>query len=461
MIKKDEFYKRTVRSCNDDTLAEKLFAATDRQCKGRDAICKELGDTEKFRNLAMDVRNDAICDLDKNLDIFTKNIAKQGVTVHWAEDAEEARKIISKIATDNNVKKIVKSKSMITEEIELNHALEDKDIEVTETDLGEFIIQLADHKPAHIVLPAIHLSTDDVTEIFKDHILYTGPSDPKALTRAARQHLRSKFKEAQMGISGVNLAVAEQGLWSICTNEGNGRYITNKPDIYVGVMGIERIVKDLNAAGVIFKMLGRFATGQRITQYVNFSHGPCENDGPTQVHLVLLDNGRSDILASKYWPVLRCIRCGACLNACPVFRNIAGQSFLGCYSGPMGTVLLPLLLGMQRAKNIPKACTLCGLCSEVCPVKIPLADMILELRSDSSEQKLGTFIEKFAMTMMAWVMSKPKLYKLGQKAARIALKPMSKDGWIGWLPSIPGKWTKVKDLPVPAKKTFLSQNKTK
>jgi L-lactate dehydrogenase complex protein LldF len=456
------FYQKTEDACKDRALSDKLNSALETQIKGRLRVCEELGDVDAFKKLGADVRDDVLLGLDKYLLEFVKKITASGVNVHWAEDASEARQIISDIAKQRNVKTIVKSKSMITEEIELNTALENLDIEVTETDLGEFIIQIAGQKPSHIVLPAIHLSRREVADIFADKIDYTGSDDPKVLTKAAREYLRDKFKEAQMGISGVNFAIAEQGLWATCTNEGNARYAMTWPDIYVGVMGIERIVQDTDSAAVMLKLLARFATGQRITQYTNFAKGPCKEDGPKEVHLVLLDNGRSKILGTKYWKMLRCIRCGACLNVCPVFRYVGGQNFPGSYSGPMGTVLLPLLNGFDKAnQELPNACSVCGRCSEICPVKIPLHDLILDLKHDRSKTKYRDRLMKLGMWAVSLVMRHPAIYKLGQKFAKPALMLFSREGWVKWLPSIPGKWTKFKDLPLPANKTFISKFKNK
>ena len=456
------FYKKTVTACKDTGLSEKLTNALEAQIEKRESICSELGDVEKFKKLGADVRDNVLANLDKHLEQFVKNVTAAGVKVHWAKDDAEARQIISDIAKENDVKTVVKSKSMITEEIELNHSLEAEGIEVTETDLGEFIIQVADQKPAHIVLPAIHLSRQDVAEIFKDKIGYTDTDEPKILTKAARKHLRDKFKNADMGISGVNFAIADQGLWTTCTNEGNARYVMTWPNIYVGVMGIERIVQDTDAASVILKLLARFATGQRITQYTNFSKGPCDADGPKHVHLVLLDNGRSGILSGKYRKMLRCIRCGACLNVCPVFRSIGGQSFPGCYSGPMGTVLLPLFQGFEKTGKLPNACSVCGRCSETCPVKIPLHDYILELRYDRSKTRFRDKLEKFGMGIVGWAMRNPFIYRFGQRFAHMGLWWFTgSDGWVKWMPSIPGKWTQVKDLPLPAKKTYYAQSKDK
>ena len=457
----EAFYEKTVAACKDKALSEKLDAALETQIKARMRICEELGDVEKFRQLGADVRDNDLSGLDKHLLEFVEKISVAGVNVHWASDASEARQIISDIAKQRDIKTVVKSKSMITEEIELNDALESQGVEVTETDLGEFIIQVADQKPSHIVLPAIHLSRRDVADIFTDKIGYTDSDDPAVLTKAARDHLRDKFKKAQMGISGVNFAIAKQGLWTTCTNEGNARYVMTWPKVYVGVMGIERIVQDTDSATVILKLLSRFATGQRITQYTNFSKGPCKEDGPEEVHLVLLDNGRSKILSGKYWKMLRCIRCGACLNVCPVFRCIGGQNFPGSYSGPMGTVLLPLFKGFQATGILPNACSVCGRCTETCPVKIPLHDLIVELRCDRSKTRYCDFLEKMGMAVVSWAMRHPTLYKLGQKFARPGLMMFSRQGWVKWLPSYPGKWTKVKDLPLPSKKTYISGSKDK
>lgn len=455
------FYDNTVRACEDKTLSAKLNSALETQINSRQHICEELGDVEKFKQLGADVRDDILLNLDKYLLQFVERVSGAGVKVHWAQDASQAREIIQRIAKQRNIERVVKSKSMITEEIELNDALEEQGVQVTETDLGEFIIQVADQKPSHIVLPAIHLSRQDVANIFKDKIGYTDSDDPAVLTKAAREYLRDKFKNAQMGISGVNFAIAKEGLWTTCTNEGNARYVMTWPKVYVGVMGIERIMQDIDSASVILKLLARFATGQRITQYTNFSKGPCKADGPEEVHLVLLDNGRSEILKGKFWKMLRCIRCGACLNVCPIFRCVGGQNFPGSYSGPMGTVLLPLFKGFQETGSLPNACSVCGRCTDTCPVKIPLHDLILELRYERSKTRFRDHLEKMGMAVMAWAMRHPSLYKLGQRFARPGLMLFSRRGWVKWLPSIPGKWTQVKDLPLPSKKTYISQSNNK
>lgn len=452
-----DFDSKTRTACADRELGRKLRASSERQKEARAAACAELGDVERFRNLAAAIRDDVLANLDECLERFTDTAGRAGVQVHWACDALEARTVIRHIARDYGVTEIVKSKSMITEEIELNDHLQREGLTVTETDLGEFIIQLLDQAPAHIIFPALHLDAEEVAAIFRSRIGYDGPSEPEALTRAARRHLRDRFRIARMGVSGVNFALANEGMWAVCTNEGNGRYVTGMPGVYVAVMGIERIVRDAASAAVILKLLGRFATGQRITQYVNFTCAPANREGPEHVHLVLLDNGRSHILGTPYRQMLRCIRCGACLNVCPVFQYIGGQSFPGCYSGPMGSVLLPLQKGLGTAGDAAKACSLCGLCAEVCPVKIPLPDLLLDLRRDLTAAGIGSFAERVAMSTGAWILSRPMMYRAAQKAARFSLNALGKRGWVESLPWMPGRWTDVRDFPVPARRSFLSE----
>jgi L-lactate dehydrogenase complex protein LldF len=451
-----DFHELTSSACADEALRDKLRAATNRQRDGRVAICRELGDVEKFRDLAARLRDEILSDLDGFLACFAERVEARGVHVHWAADAAAAREAVLETAAAAGVTSVVKSKSMLTEEIGLNAAIEGEGIEVVETDLGEFIIQLLGQAPSHIVMPAIHLSAGEVNALFREKISYRGPPDAASLTMAARHHLRGKFARAGMGISGVNFAIAKEGLWTICTNEGNGRYVAGLPPLYVAVMGIERIVQDAASAAVILKLLGRFATGQRITQYLNLAGGPCRHDGPESVHLVIVDNGRTRILGSPYRSMLRCIRCGACLNVCPVFRTVGGQSFPGCYSGPMGSVLLPLQKGFDEAGATPKACSLCGICAEVCPVKIPLPDLLLELRADLVAERRGSVPERVGMRLAAGVLQSPLLYRAAQATARCVLGPLSRSGWVDSLPSIPGEWTKTKDFPVPAKESFFS-----
>ena len=450
------FYERSVQSLADPTLADKIGSATRRRYADQKKICKtELNDLEQTRRLVESIRTNVLQNFDHYLQELTDRLSSAGVQIHFAHDAEQARQIVLTIAQKNKVQNIVKSKSMVSEEIELNEFLKKQNLNVLETDLGEFIIQQADQKPSHLICPAVHLSKNDIADLFQKKLNYDGPADPTVMTKFARKILREEFRNADMGISGVNFAVADPGLIGICTNEGNGRYITTRPKIYVALMGMERIVPDLNAAVVMLKVLTRHATGQRITQYTSFIHGPSENDGPRQVHLIILDNGRSQILSQRYWPVLRCIRCGACLNACPVFRNLGGHAYGGAYSGPIGMMVLPLLFGLDSYPDLVKGCSLCDICSQVCPTRIPIAKILTELRNDLIRNGQSPLLEKCSMRIWAWGLRHHHLYQFVQRLMPWVLKPFSRNGWIKHLPFTPGRWTQVKDMPLPANKSFL------
>ncbi|MBD3334387.1 MAG: iron-sulfur cluster-binding protein [Candidatus Eisenbacteria bacterium] len=455
-VSRTSFIARAEAAGADPDLVEKIFSATDRQFRAREEITREIDDLEDLRALAAGVRDEVLDRWDAYLEFFAERAAANGVEVHWAADAAEARAQVAGIAHRHGARRIIKSKSMVTEEIGLNPALEAEGCEVVETDLGEFILQAAGQRPSHIVAPAIHLTTSEITAVFREAIGYEGPGDPSSLTRAAREHLREKFREAEMGVSGVNIAMAEEGAWAVATNEGNGRFVTSLPPVTTAVMGIERLVRDMTGAAVILKLLARSATGQRITQYTSIMSGPGGSDTPRHVHLVLVDNGRSAIRATPYAAMLRCIRCGACLNACPVFRRMGGHSFPGCYSGPMGSVLQPLLLGLEQAGDTCKACSLCHLCAEVCPVKIPLPDYLLALREDLVTQGHAPHAERWSMRAAGWVLSRPRLYRLAQKALRLGSGLRSREGWMRRLPGAAGGWTQTKDFPRPAPRSYLS-----
>jgi L-lactate dehydrogenase complex protein LldF len=456
------FFERSAKLLREPGLMDKINTATTGRFEKQQKICREeFPDHQAMRDLLRDMRNDVLDHLDQYLATLTENLTAAGVKIHFAPNADAACEAIYALARENNVSRIVKSKSMVSEEIELNDFLESKGLSVIETDLGEFIIQQAHQKPSHLICPAVHLNKNDIADLFKNKLAYDGPVDPAAMTKFARKLLREEFRTAKMGISGVNFAVADPGLLATCTNEGNGRYITTRPRIYVALMGMERIVPDLASAAVMIKMLTRHATGQRITQYTTFTHGPSETDGPKEVHLVILDNGRSNILKSRYRDVLRCIRCGACLNACPIFRKFGGHAWGGVYSGPIGTMLLPLLFGFERYPDLAKGSTLCGLCAEVCPAQIPTPDILTDLRYDLVQNKKTSLLERLMIGVWSWGLLHPKLYKFGQWWMPKILKPISKNGWVRFLPGPPGGWTKVKDFPMPAKTSFLSSLKNR
>src|SRR5690349_8974385 len=342
-----------------------------------------------------------IDDLDGHVARFTAALEGRGGTVFFAKTAEEASAYVAEVCKRKGAKLAAKSKSMASEEIGLNAALEAVGVKPVETDLGEYILQLAGEHPVHIVAPAIEKTKEEVAELISR--VEGRPVEPElgALTQAARRQLRQAFMDADVGITGANFAVAETGTVVLVTNEGNGRLVSSLPRVHVAIMGMERLVADLADLAVLLRLLGRSGTGQRLTTYTTLLTGPRregEVDGPEELHVVILDNGRSNLLGGRYEEMLACIRCGACLNVCPVYRKAGGAAYGPVYSGPMGAVLLPLLVGLDRAPTLPHASSLCGACTEACPVKIPLHELLLELRRDLVEQHLAPWWERLAFT---------------------------------------------------------------
>jgi len=349
--------------------------------------------------------------------------------VHWAKNGTDVGQIVLEIAQREQAKQIVKSKSMVTEEIGLNHVLEDAGIEVVETDLGEYIIQLAGERPSHIIAPAVHQTTQQVAELFTEHLKQKVDGSPEALTEVARETLRRMFLDTEIGISGVNFGVAETGSIVLVTNEGNGRMVTSLPRVHIAVMGIERLAPNWEAAATWLSLLASSATGQPLSIYTSVVTGPVkpdELDGPQEVHIILLDNNRASMCGTKYMEVLECIRCGACLSVCPVYKQAGGHAYHSPYSGPIGAVVSPLLFGLENYPGLPQASTLCGACLEVCPVKIDLPRMLVALRTDEVEQGLTSWPEVVAERLTANMMTKPgrmnflfKLGRLGQFLIRL------------------------------------------
>ena len=356
------------------------------------ALATSLGPNwESYREEAARIKDEVLADLSGSLDRLEASCFRNGIRVHRALDAEAARTQILEIVSGatrhstHATPTIVKAKSMATEEIHLNYALEQAGYEVVETDLGEFVVQLDHDTPSHIVTPIIHKNRFDVAKTFEREGLGPYTEAPTELTLQARQHLRSKFKTASVGISGVNFAVAETGRLVIVENEGNNRLSTTAPRVHIALMGLEKVIPDESSLPMFLKLLAASATNQYVTTYVHFISGPRradEQDGPEQVHLILLDNGRSKVCAGKYRKILRCIRCGACQNACPVYRQATGHGYGHVYAGPIGAVFAPAIEGVQAQGELSKASSLCGLCEEVCPVKIPIPEMLLQLRDE-------------------------------------------------------------------------------
>ena len=403
------------------------------------------------------VRSHTVENLDYYVDQFAANVEKRGGVVYFAATAQEARAHVLALARQRSAKLIVKAKSLLTEEIGLNAALEAAGIEVVETDLGEVIIQLAHEKPFHIVAPAIHKSLEQIRVLLSAAAGEELPADPAALTAFARRFLREKFFAADIGISGCNFGVASTGSVVLVTNEGNGRMTTTLPKTHVVVMGMERLVPDFESLEPILAVLPWMGGGTRMTSYVTAISGPRQagdEDGPEELHVVIVDNGRSAILGGKYQKILNCIRCGACLDVCPVYRKIGGHAYGAAYSGPIGAVLTPLLDGFQHHPELPYASSLCGACSEICSARIPLADYLLELRADMVRLGSGSGAWQFGFRGFAETAVRPRVWDAAERLAGVVARPLTAGGAIRWAPGLPGLWTRTRDLPAVARQSF-------
>ena len=414
-----------------------------------------MGDT---RDEARRIRLHTLANLDQYLEQFADRVAETGGTVHWAADAEEANSMVIEIARAAGASLAVKSKSMATEETELNDALGEGGIEVVETDLGEFIIQIADDTPSHIIAPVMHRTRQDIGELFRDQLDVEYTDDPLQLNAIARTHLRRIFLEADIGISGVNFGVAESGSICLVTNEGNGRLTTTAPRVHIAVMGMERLVPTFRDLGVMLDVLARSATGQKLTSYTTIVTGPRRDgdpDGPDEFHVVILDNRRSEVLGQSTAEILACIRCGACLNVCPVYRESGGHAYGTTYQGPVGAVLTPSLKGLEEWGDLAYASSLCGACLEVCPIRIDLPGMLVELRARHSEEGLADPGLKRAIRRYAAAATRPGVFRALLRAGGLAGKlAPAKDGWITSLPFMGKGWTAHRDFPRPAARPF-------
>jgi L-lactate dehydrogenase complex protein LldF len=425
--------------------------------ENRDRVADEFPVMEELRDRARAIRLHALNHLDRLLAHFADQVAVGGGQVHFASDAEEANRIVASILERTSSRLVVKSKSMVSEEIELNDHLESQGVDVVETDLGEFIAQLAEDAPSHIIAPVLHLTRQDVGRVFTENLGVEYTEDPTRLNRIAREHLRETFLKADAGISGVNMAIAESGSVVLVTNEGNGRFTTTAPPVHIALMGMERIVSRWEDAAVILEVLARSATGQRLSVYTNVISGPRREedpDGPEEFHVVIIDNGRSRILGGPTSEILACIRCGACLNVCPVFRMVGGHAYGTVYSGPVGSVVTPGLHGLEPWWELPYASTLCGACEEVCPIRIQIPKMLLQLRQEAaSTGHLPGWLER-GMKRYTRTASKPEKWSSAKRWASRLSAPISSRGWIGWLPGKAGGWTRSRDLPRPAPESF-------
>ncbi|MCA9126495.1 MAG: lactate utilization protein [Planctomycetales bacterium] len=414
----------------------------------RDRVAHALPEWERLRALAAQIKAHTLADLPRYLEEFERNATALGAVVHWARDAKEHNEIVHCILKANQVQKVVKSKSMLTEECHLNPYLESQGIEVVDTDLGEWIVQLRGESPSHIVLPAIHIKKEEVSDTFHEHIgTPKGNADPTFLARAARHELRQRFMNAQAGITGVNFAIAETGGIVVCTNEGNADLGVSLPRLHIACMGLEKLIPRLVDLAVFTRLLARSATGQPITTYTSHFHGP-QTAG--QLHIVLVDNGRTDIRANPvYQESLQCIRCGACMNTCPVYRRSGGHSYSNTVPGPIGSVLAPAANPRQNY-SLPYACTLCGSCTDVCPVKIPLHHQLLAWRGELAERKLIPLSKRLSMKLARYVFGNPWLYRFCGKAARLSLRILPR-----WLTHHRlNVWARQRDLPEAPQHSF-------
>ncbi len=389
--------------------------ATQTALKKRQDKVDQIPVWEEMRWQAHAAKRDALEHLAENLETFEKNCQTNGIIVHWARDGEEARQIILRLMLEKNVKQVVKSKSLTTEELHLNHFLQDNGIETLETDLGEYIVQLLDQIPSHLTAPALHLTRVDVGKIFHEKLGVPYTEDPHELLQIARARLRQKFLAAEMGISGVNFAFADSGSFCVVENEANAFLTVSLPRIHLAVMGLEKLLPDQSGLGTFLKLLPISATGQKASSYVNFIGGPRRQrcgEGPEEVHVLILDNGRSRILAdSQLRETLFCIRCGACLNVCPIYQQVGGHAYGWVYMGPIGITLIPQYLGSLEGRYAPFVSSLCGACHEICPVHINIPHHLLKLRHRIVDAGLSMKVEKWGIRGWAFLAKRPRLYR--------------------------------------------------
>ena len=439
--------------------AKPLFVG--KRAKGIASLAEDGLDFALLRSTGKNIRNRTLADLDVWLELFEERATATGAEVLWARDGAEVSRLVVDIARRHGVSKAVKSKSMLSEEAQLNEALAAAGIRPVETDLGEYIVQLAGETPSHIIAPAVHKTIGEVEALFaKEHgrPLETRTSaDIPAMAQEARAVLRQHFLSAEMGISGANFLIAETGSAALVTNEGNGRMVTTLPKVHVVITGIEKIVPTLEDFATLMRLLPRSATGQSISNYVSLLTGTKregDHDGPEKTVFILVDNGRANLLGSDYQDMLRCIRCGACMNHCPVYFSLGGHAYGWVYPGPMGSVLTPLFTGIENALDLPHASTGCNQCGAVCPVEIPLPALMHRLCEEQNERGLRPWSERLALKVWAWVAGKPVLYRwLARRAAR----------YLNWLADGSGRirifglapeWTAGRDLPVSSGRTF-------
>ena len=437
--------ERAQHALGDRFLHEALDIATTKFIGLRREAFGDFPEGERLRDRARAIKEATLQRLDEHLERLIDNVERRGGQVHFATTAGEARDIILDIARRAGARMAVKSKSMATEEIHLNDALAAAGVTPVETDLGEYIIQLAHERPSHIIAPAIHKTKGQVAELFARELKREVAADPEVLTRIARAELREKFLQADLGITGANFAVADTGTVVLVTNEGNGRMVTSLPRVHVAVMGVEKVVPSMTDLMVFLSVLAKSATGQKLSVYTTLIQGPRrpeELEGPEEFHLVLLDNGRIAQIAGTLRESLSCLRCGACLNVCPVYRQIGGHAYGYTYPGPIGILLTAMLNGPRSVTELSHASSLCGACADACPVRIDIPRMLIDLRKEVAETKLAPWPERVVFKAFAWLLG------------RLLQRPFVRGGLIRTLPLFFGHWTRTRDLPPVAARTF-------
>ncbi len=455
------FPKAAKISLLDIQLRKNVKHATNVIQTKRQRVVEERPDWQQLRESARQIRAHTLTYMDEYLEQFERNCEAAGGHVHWARDAEEARQIVVRLAKEAGADEVIKVKSMTTEEIRLNNALEAAGIQAIETDLAELIIQLGQDQPSHIVVPALHKNRNQIREIFlrEMHLKELG-DQPADLAEAARTYLRKKFLTVKTSVSGANFLIADTGGVCIVESEGNGRMCLTLPETLITIAGIDKVLPRFRDLEVMLQLLPRSATGERMNPYNSIWTGVHENDGPRNFHVVLMDNARTSVLAdAESRQTLYCIRCAACQNACPVYRQTGGHAYGSVYAGPIGAILTPQLQKLEHAQSLPYASSLCGACYEVCPVKINIPEVLIHLRNQVVQQQttgIGRLNpEAMAMKALGAIFRSERRFRAAQKFGRMAERPLvNRDGWIGWLPGMLGGWTKARDLHEMPKQTF-------
>ncbi len=457
-----------------EQLLSFIYRATYLKDQTRKTTCSEVFGAENYealRELAGSIKQHTLDHLDYYLEQYIDRATESGIQVHFAADAAQANAICLDIAQRNDCKLCVKAKSMVTEETHLVPALEGIGCSTVETDLGEFIIQLDNDAPSHIVTPMIHKDRTAVARAFVRELGAEYTEDPEELTQIAHHYLRDQFRRADLGISGGNFLTADTGSLVLCTNEGNGRMCTTAPRVQVSFVGIEKLIPSLDDLSVYLKLLSRSSIGQPLTVYTHIISGPRradEHDGPEQMHVILVDNGRTEILQEDTREMLRCIRCGACLNACPVYRKVSGHSYGAVYSGPIGALITPMFKGLDNYKDLPHASSLCGACYEACPVKIDIPKYLIKLREKMVSTNITHPVEQLIMRAWAKSLQEEWSYRFGGWMQKLVFRTLAylydkmepvggrlvRRGWLSWLPGPLAGWTSQRDMPTPPARSF-------